>query len=695
MKKLLLFLFVICITLNAMSANWGMWSATRSYIVFTVKSTTGVTKSLWDNSVGNFQNTDFGEFTSSETFKITGFDVKTWKSSGGDVTGCEYFYTIYQSGQRPLTPTFISLGGQWLEDLGSGNQKWGKTGINFDLLSGLISGGNYTIEVYGQVSGTGDPASPQYDNNSGANFTATFTFRKNITSANSGNWSVTSSWDNGAIPNSFDNVTINHNVTINQAGNCNNLIINDEKVLTINTLQSLSVTGSLTNSAGVSGLILESGASLIQSSASVSANVKRTINGWSDAAHGWHYLSSPVAAQAISTAFTTTTASEYDFYAWWEPTNQWVNFKNSSIAPTWSTANVINGSGGNTNFLPGKGYLVAYMNSSTKEFSGTLNKDQIVVSNLPISSGTNKGWHLLGNPFPCALTWSGLTLTNINATGKVWRESDASWVDITASGTYQYIPALNGFMVQVTTGQSGNNSVTIPLAARTHNSTSWYKSTPEPTIQLLAHDPSGKTAQESVIRFISGSTVAFDPEYDGHFLKGYAPEFYSLSGDEHLSTNTLPELNSQTQIPFNFIKNEATNFTIEALSITGIPGSVILTDLKTSATQDLTVNPVYSFTAASGDNPARFMISFSHLGLGDKTTDKSFNIYTFNNTILVNHNSGRISGIVEVYNMLGQKVASTGLSGTTANITLSSPTGYYLVKVVTPEATQTAKVFVK
>jgi hypothetical protein len=458
----------------------------------------------------------------------------------------------------------------------------------------------------------------------------------------------------------------------------NNLTISSGN-LTVQSDKQLTVTGTLTSNV-TSKLTLESGASLKQTSASVSATVKRDVNAWGTGVlHGWHFLSSPVSAQSISTNFTVDPAANYDFFKWDETTNMWLNQKVG--------ANNI------TSFAPGTGYLVAYAASSTKQFEGTLNKDNIPFSNLTISSGTNKGWHLLGNPYPCSLTWAtGWSLTNIVSTAKIWHESNASYSDITSGGI---IPALNGFMVQVAAGFGGSNSLTIPASAMTHSSTAWYKSSDNPAIKLVVNDPAGQTAQEHIIRFDAQSTIGFDPEFDSHFLKGYAPQLYSIAGEDELSTNTLPELNSQTQIPLKFIKNDGNNFTLEAVKIENIPGSVILNDLKTGAEQDLTVNPVYSFSSISSDNPSRFVISFSHLGIGGNDASNYFSIFTYDNQVLIKSSQWVSDGTIDVFNLMGQKLFSTSLSGNSVIFPLSAPTGYYLVKVVTPEATQTAKVFVK
>lgn len=343
--------------------------------------------------------------------------------------------------------------------------------------------------------------------------------------------------------------------------------------------------------------------------------------------------------------------------------------------------------------------MVEYKTDATgvdsKQFSGTLNCSSITVGDLGISSGANSGWHLLGNPFSSALKWgtSDWSLTHFNATAKIWKESTAAYIDI-ASGT-GIIPALNGFMVQVTSGNSGNNSLTIPTAARVHDETAWYKSSERPSILLVANDITGQTAQESIITFDGQATAGFDPAFDAHFLPGYAPQFYSVAGAEQLSTNTLPEAGGTVQVPFNFVKNNGDNFTIGAKTISGIQGPVILNDIKTGATQDLTLNPVYSFTSATGDDPSRFLIIFSHLGIMDGQKDNTFTIFANSNSIFVIDNMGKNQGSVFVYNTMGQLLTQRQLAASNQTIiNLDVNTGYYLVKVITGNNAYSGKVFI-
>jgi hypothetical protein len=487
-------------------------------------------------------------------------------------------------------------------------------------------------------------------------------------------WNTASNWSPATIPTAYANVTIAgttpHFPTLSAAGSCNSITIQSGASLLGN--ENLTVTGT--------------------------ATVERDISArgtGSLAAHGLHFLSSPVEAQAIDPAFTNATPANYDFYSLWEPTNQWVNYKNVATAtPYWGTANVLGGTSGGVNFVPGKGYLVEYAATGTKQFAGTLNKLNVEVSSLSYGSSSYKGFHLLGNPFTSAINWNDGhwgSMTNVVAIAKIWDDAAGTYTDIAANGI---IPALNGFMVEVT---NATNSLTIPIAARVHNGTAWYKSTTNIGIVLVGTDPVSQTAQESTLNFNGEATNGFDAGFDSHFLAGYAPQFYSVAGAENLSTNTLPTPGETVSVPFAFVKNEGTTFSITAKTITKLQGAVIFTDLKTNTSQDLTLNPVYSFTSATGDEAKRFVLTLGPLGVGENAKQQALVVYASGNTLYIANPKGTaLKGDVYVYNTMGQTLLQQKLTTNTLTpINLNASTGYYLVKVVTADNAYTSKVFIQ
>jgi hypothetical protein len=251
---------------------------------------------------------------------------------------------------------------------------------------------------------------------------------------------------------------------------------------------------------------------------------------------------------------------------------------------------------------------------------------------------------------------------------------------------------MNGFMVYTT----GSGSLTIPADARVHSSTAWYKAEQsDERILLVASDPDGKTAQETILAFNSEATDGFDMQYDSYFMSGFAPMFYSRSGGENFALNTLPQLTGDLTIPMSFIKNSSTSFNIRlAENIAGT--TVFLKDLKLNIDQDLSRFPVYNFTAANGDDANRFLLHFGGVGISEQSKASPVNIYSFENTIFIAGKTGEtLSGEVIVFDMMGKAVSHQKLSQEpVTKINMNNETGYFLVKVITPDQLISGKVFI-
>ncbi|MEI6436360.1 MAG: VCBS repeat-containing protein, partial [Bacteroidota bacterium] len=127
-------------------------------------------------------------------------------------------------------------------------------------------------------------------------FSGSFYYFKNIptetwTGASSGDWNTAGNWSENAVPNAFTNVNINaagQSPIVNQGtatpALCNNLTINGGGMLSIEPGKALTVNGTLTNSEGVIGLIINSDAangsgSLLHHTQNVPAYLSTTITG--------------------------------------------------------------------------------------------------------------------------------------------------------------------------------------------------------------------------------------------------------------------------------------------------------------------------------------------------------------------------------------------------------------------------------
>jgi hypothetical protein len=685
------------------SISFGARSTTTGPQFYTLRSSIDnygsdiTTGSIGNNSTWSLKsNSGLTTISSSATtFRIYGYNGAGSPSAN---TANWRIDDLILTGNVLNTPTVYAMtgGGSYCAG-GSGvvvGLAGSQLGVNYQLYIGgttpvglVVAGTGSAISFGTQTAGTYTAAGTADGSVQTLGGTTAMTGSAVITVTASGTWLGTSStsWNDvnnwcGGIPTTSTNVIIpsgGNQPTIDiTTATCNNLTINSGAVLTIAPGKALTVIGTLTNTA-TTGLVIKSDAtgtgSLLNNTASVPATVERYITGgWSAWDGGWHQISSPVASQAISDFTTTGAGNGYDLYGWDEPTNYWMNYKAAGF-DTWNS--------GSNNFNTGQGYFISYqLTQAGKSFTGNLNTANITKTDLSkTGTQTYTAFHLLGNPFASALRWNdgNWALSNVAGTTKTWSETSKSYSDIAANGI---IPISQGFMVEVT---SATNSITIPAASRVHSATAWYKSAEESArIFLVASENEGGSAQESQILVNEFATPGYDFNFDSHFLAGYAPQFYSMAGAEMLSTNTLPAIGTETLIPFGFVKNNATNFTIELKEkLEGL--TYYLKDLKTNTTQNLTDNPVYTFTASPGDDAGRFELSFLDVTSIPEAGKENFTVYFGNGTINILSRQAGNTGI-RVSNMLGQvmlRVTTNGNSHTTLS-TNSLQNGVYVVSLV-------------
>jgi len=480
-------------------------------------------------------------------------------------------------------------------------------------------------------------------------------------------------------------------------------------IVTISTGNSLTVSGALTNSAGSTGLVIESGGSLItNSTVSGSATVKREIA--SD--NKWHFISSPVSGQNIcdgnfaplTANFNSTTGATFDFFKWNASgavgAANWINLKKAD----WS-ANT-DDFGSPPAFDVKTGYLVAYSSSfagsTTKSFTGTPNTGDQTVT-LTTSGNT---WNLVGNPFPSAIDWDAVT-GKANLTDgyySIYNEAKSggagfeSYLDAThkTAGTNGKISSIQGFFVAASASPIG-----IPNTARVIDN-NWLKSDEAGTVNQLviklSHDV---YYDESFIIFESTGSLS-KGWYDAGKLLSLdtgIPQVYTMKdNDLKICINSMPLLNGPVTVPIGMYVPSDGDYSIQLSgfeSFASLPG-ILLEDLKTNTTRNIVQNPVYDFSAATGDDPNRFLLHLAgSIGISEKPVDHPFHIFASDHTLIVVDNTGKNQGELFVYNMMGQVIGASALNGNTmCKLNLDVPSGYYLVKITSMDQAYSGKVFI-
>ncbi len=455
--------------------------------------------------------------------------------------------------------------------------------------------------------------------------------------------------------------------------------------ITIGYAGSLTVTNSLTidDSHGLEIQSSELGTGSLISGAISGAGtawIERYITGYTGPPDGRHFLSSPVLDQPVVPNFSPGPYDE--MYRWDEPTDYWQNYH----VHLWPT------------MILCEGYLVSYMSTATKFFDGVPNTGSYDMTNLSYTATTvYHGWHLLGNPYPSALKWNNgdWNLSNVQFICKVLNPG-GTYTDL---GPNSVIPAANGMMVWV---NGPTNSLTIPAAARVHDTTRWYKSADvtENRLKLTAYANSDNTYQETVVGFDGGATEEYDLYYDSRFFQGVSqsPTMWSATPSQHsLSTNITPT----TALPGTFVvyfsKGDASIYTMTASGMETFPPDVTITleDLVADTTQDLRQDPNYLFTSSFNDQMNRFKVHFSGYTVINEKGEELISVYACDKSIMIVNNSGKLIRQVVVYDVPGREVYRRNrISDNMLKIDMNGKcSGCYLIKIFTEGESYCKKVF--
>ncbi len=469
-------------------------------------------------------------------------------------------------------------------------------------------------------------------------------------------------------------------VTSDDTNRVNNLTIYPLGKLTLNSARTLKVKGNLLIQSDATGSgsfvdLTSAGGLTVTGTTTVQRYQTGNWDGlWPPTTITWHYVSPPV-GYAISYVYYQSLMNSYD-----EPSASWTPITSGSTA-----------------LIKGVGYSTATTTNGVITWTGgSLNTGNVTVGGMPNSFQSDAyGFNLVGNPYPCALHWDAtISKANVDATAYVW--NGTTYVPhLTTDPTPYDIPAEQGFFVHVTTGQSAGTIVFVN-ANRVHSSNTYLKST---TSQYLDLTVDGNNMEDMTsIRFNADATTGFDPDYDAYKLFGVAgcPQIYSLVSPA-LSVNTLPDYTSQTIIPIGFKVGVNETYTITASGMGTFPAGtdLYIEDLLLGKNQNLTVNPVYQFTATTTNPVHRFNLHFSPLtGMAGKSTG-NLNIYSSENNVYVNIPM-ELHGEIVIYDLLGKEVKRQSIESNTLNkVSLNTQLGYYLVKVMGDKTTVSGKVFIQ
>ena len=191
-------------------------------------------------------------------------------------------------------------------------------------------------------------------------------------------------------------------------------------------------------------------------------------------------------------------------------------------------------------------------------------------------------------------------------------------------------------------------------------------------------------------------TRSFDNGYDGEKMTGSAlnPQLYAVEEDGNYQVGAIDDLNNTT-LAFQAGQDTEYKMTVVHENAEGKYSKIYLVDIVANVVADITESGTeYLFVAASTAKPInRFkVITDYNVDGGEKTS--GIKVFTMNNNLCV-YNNTELEARVSVFDLAGRNcgyktVSANGI--TTFPVQLQQT---YIVRAVTDELSETAKIIIK
>jgi len=513
----------------------------------------------------------------------------------------------------------------------------------------------------------------------------------------SSDWNVAGNWNLNVVPTSFDDVIIPiPSLYINppivyeskaEPARCKDMLLSTGAVLTVNPNKALTIHGNLSiagsirvKSSGIQGQSLhhsQDGSLMIMGNASGTGtfHVERYFSG-----NFWHMISAPI-THAYATIFTNLWIRTYN-----EKSNTWGAF-------------VTNPS---THLVPSKGFAVwSYQSSENRTYTGMINNDTetfpMQYTDNPNLNILQKGWNLVGNPYPTAVNWNhsdGWTKEHISSAIYLFSALHGNYVTwngiLGAAGPI--IPMGQGFFIQAA---NENANVQIHKSARVHSEVMFKNQEyVENAIEIEVNMLNERYSDKTYLLIRNDASDEYDFTYDAVKFRGVetAPQLYTYKGEAMLSTQALNDMNSLYGTLLYFEPGMDGQYSLHFTETTTEGHTPVIRDRFRNIL--IPSDEVYHFSATKGDNPARFeIVDFNTVTEVESLyTGSTITAWEHQNILYVQHADDDRLLSVEIFDILGKQVLQSNAHQTYIDGLVS---GIYLVRVFTENHSVVNKIIVR
>ena len=260
-------------------------------------------------------------------------------------------------------------------------------------------------------------------------------------------------------------------------------------------------------------------------------------------------------------------------------------------------------------------FLWAGPNANKISISGSPELDNLSVNVTKTgSSGTEDGWNLISNPYPCSIDWDAFRARNstISTTAYAYSPSNGNWSSIVSGGS---IPHSQSIFIQTNSSTSINFNLSDLSSSYNAN---FARSSNGINFPLVIKINGDVNSYNDKIYLNTGAsfTSNFDDGFDvGKLLSpipDYAPNIYFLDSINNKLSNNYINNNQSVSIPLAAIIGTYAhgNYTIsfENLSEFMVGACLSLEDLHNGVITDLRIDSNYTFISDTNAINPRFLI---------------------------------------------------------------------------------------
>ena len=363
------------------------------------------------------------------------------------------------------------------------------------------------------------------------------------------------------------------------------------------------------------------------------------IEGYAEDSIGHYYLIASPIGEVDPENVTNMLENSFDLYYFNQSSDlEWINYE---------------GTDGNYNLLPGKGYLYANSGDVTLTFTGFPYGGDGEVTLAYDANARFAGWNLVGNPF-----------------------ANTAYID-------REFYVMNEFGTEIITGEG--NSVEamegIFVVAETDGETMTF-STEEPnrgaSLTMNITQNRGAAIDRAIVRFGEESTL---PKF---MLNENNTKVYIPQDNKDYAVVSVNSDMGEMPVSFKAAKNGTytLSFSNEEVSFSYLH----LIDNLTGVDVDLLETPSYSFDAKTTDYATRFKLVFAT----GNATDDSFVFFSNGNWVI--NNDGK--AIVQVVDVTGRILKSEKIEGC-HSMSINAAPGVYMIRLISGNEKKKKKVVVK